>query len=433
VLVHTFGALREREFRLLWTSQLLSNAGSSLLLVALIFAVLDFGSARDLGLVLAALLVPNLVFLLVGGVWADRLPRQRVMLVADLVRGACQAIAAALLVGGEAQLWHLFVLAAGYGTATAFFNPAANGLVPETVPAARLQEANALMAISRRVTNVAGPAVSGVLVAVFGPGWVFAIDAVSFFVSALFLAAMRPSRREVVRERFAAALVRGWQEVRSRSWIWASILYFGVWNLAFAPFYVLGPVIAKRDLGGAEAWGSILTLTAVGYLAGGAIALRFRPERPLLVGYLLIAAYAAPLVLLAYPARAAFIGIASALGAATLEIANTLWFTQLQRRVPRDALSRVLSYESLGSLLFQPVGYLLAAPVAAAIGEQATLLGAAAVLWTAAVVVVMAVPGIRGLRDQAPEPVPARSGHPRPRAFGSAGGSPGRARRAPPP
>src|SRR5213593_2231515 len=127
VLAHTLGVLREREFRLLWAGQLLSNAGSSLLLVALIFAVLDLGSAPDLGLVLAALLVPNLVFSLVGGVWADRLPRQHVMLGADLARGAIQLIGAGLLVSGAAELWHLILLAAAYGTANAFFNPAANG------------------------------------------------------------------------------------------------------------------------------------------------------------------------------------------------------------------------------------------------------------------------------------------------------------------
>jgi MFS family permease len=405
VLAHTFGALREREFRLLWGGQLLSNAGSSLLLVALIFAVLDLGSAPDLGLVLAALLVPNLLFLLVGGVWADRLPRQRVMLAADIVRGVVQGVGGVLLVSHEAKLWHLIVLVAIYGTANAFFNPAGSGLVPDTVSAERLQQANALMTLSRRATNVFGPALSGVLVGLFGPGWVFGIDACSFFLSAAFLATMRPTRRAVPRERFTAELVRGWNEVRSRTWIWASIVYFGIWNLAFAPFYVLGPVVAKRDLGGPEAWGLVLTETAVGYIVGGAIGLRFRPERPLFVGYLLIATYAVPLALLAYPSPAALIGVAAGFGAATLEIANTLWFTALQRGVPREALSRVLSYEALGSLLFQPVGYLIAAPLATAVGERTTLLGAAATLWIAAVAFA-SVPSIRGLRSDEPTPAP---------------------------
>src|SRR5881397_3749706 len=183
------GALREREFRLLWIGQLLSNAGTSLVLVALTFAVLDLspakdtglGGAPDLGLVLAALVIPNLALALVGGVWADRLPRQRVMLGSDLVRGTAQTCAAMLLVSGRAELWHLLVFAAAYGSANAFFAPAANGLVPEVVSPERLQQANALMTISRRATTVLGPVLSGFLVATIGPGWVFGIDGISFF------------------------------------------------------------------------------------------------------------------------------------------------------------------------------------------------------------------------------------------------------------
>jgi MFS family permease len=410
VLAHAFGALREREFRLLWIGQLLSNAGTSLLLVALTWAVLDLGSAPDLGLVLAALVVPNLALTLVGGVWADRLPRQRVMLASDLVRGTAQTCAAMLLVSGRAELWHLLVFAAAYGSANAFFAPAANGLVPETVSAERLQQANALMAISRRATTVLGPVLSGVLVATIGPGWVFGIDGISFFASAVFLAAMKPTKRPEARQRFVTELVRGWREVRSRTWVWASIVYFNVWNLAFAPFYVLGPFVVERHLGGPFAWGAIFALTGLGYVAGGAVALRFRPARPLFVGYLLIAIYALPLALLAYRVPAALIAIAAFFGAATLEIANTFWFTTLQRRVPREMLSRVLSYDALGSLLFTPVGYMLAAPVAELIGDRATLLGAASMLWISAVAVSI-VPSIRNVRADdvlAPEVEPVK-------------------------
>ena len=402
MLAHALGALREREFRLLWIGQLLSNAGTSLLLVALTWAVVRLGSASDLGLVLAALVIPNLALALVGGVWADRLPRQRVMLASDLVRGTAQTCAALLLVSGRAHLWHLLVFAAAYGSANAFFAPAANGLVPETVRPELLQQANALMTISRRATTVLGPVLSGFLVATIGPGWVFGIDGISFFASAAFLAAMTPTLRPDIRRRFSAELVSGWREVISRTWVWASIVYFTVWNVAFAPFYVLGPFIVKRDLGGSFAWGAIFALTGLGYIAGGAASLRFRPARPLFVSYLLIAVYALPLALLAYRAPVAIIGAAAFFGAAMLEIANTFWYTALQRRVPRERLSRVLSYDSLGSLLFTPVGYMLAAPIAGLIGERATLLGAASILWVTAVIVA-AVPSIRNVR--AVEPV----------------------------
>jgi MFS family permease len=420
VLAGTFGALREPEFRLLWVGQLLSNAGNSLFPLALIFAVLEHGEASDVGIALAAMMIPNLLLTLVGGVWADRLPRQVVMFGSDVVRGTVQTLGAMLLVSGRAELQHLVILAIVYGSANAFFVPAASGLVPETVSRERLQQANALMSISRRATSVGGPLISGTLVAAIGPGWVYGIDGITFFASAVFLAAMTPTVKAVRRERFVTALVDGWREVRSRTWIWSSLAYFSAWNLVFAPFYVLGPVVAKRDLGGELiwgieiggelAWGIVLAMMGIGYLSGGAVSIHFRPVRPLFVGYLLIATYSVPLVLLAYSASVLMIGAAAAVGAATLEIANTLWYTTLQKRVPDKTLSRVMSYDTLGSLLFLPLGYLLVGPVADAVGERAALLGAAFVLWLGAVIVA-AVPSVRNLRDEdvrAEPPPPAR-------------------------
>jgi MFS family permease len=397
------GALQEREFRLLFVGQTLSQAGSAILPIALIFAVLEFGSASALGIVSAALLVPNLCLMLFGGVWADRLPRQKVMLYADLVRAASQAVAAFLLIAGGAAVWNFALLAALYGTANAFFNPASTGLVPDTVSAGRLQQANALMSISRTSAAVLGPAIGGALVALVGPGWVFGVDAVSFVLSAAFLARLRLPRRRVVRQGMRSELARGWREVRSRSWIWISIGYFGIWNLAFAPYWILGPIVAKRDLGGAADWAIVMTLAALGGIAGGFVALRFKPRYPLRTGYLLIALYALPLLLVVRPFPAVVIGIGAAIGSATLEISNTLWLTTLQERVPREALSRVSAYEWLGSLIFQPLGFLLAGPLAALFGIRPTLIGAACILVVSALLVT-AVPSVRGLRRGVPEP-----------------------------
>ncbi len=404
--VTRLGSLGEREFRLLFIGQTLSYAGSSILPIALIFAVLEFGSASALGIVSAALLVPNLCLMLFGGVWADRLPRQKVMLYSDLVRGGTQAVAAFLLIAGGAHLWNFAVLAALYGTANAFFNPASTGLVPDTVSPGRLQEANALMSLSRTSLAVAGPAVGGALVALFGPGCVFAIDAASFLASAIFLGLIRlPSRPRVMREGMRSELARGWREVRSRSWVWISISYFGIWNLAFAPYWILGPIVAKRELGGASDWAIVMTLAAAGGIAGGFVALRFRPRFPLRAGYLLIALYALPLLLLAKPFPAVVIGVGAAVGSATLEISNTLWYTTLQEHVPRDALSRVSAYDWLGSLIFQPVGFVLAGPLASLLGIRTTLFAGAAVLASAALIVT-AIPSVRELRrrDSDPEP-----------------------------
>jgi MFS family permease len=396
------GALQEREFRLLFVGQTLSQIGSSILPIALIFAVLEFGSASALGIVSAALLIPNLCLMLFGGVWADRLPRQKVMLYADLVRGASQAVAAFLLIAGGAAVWNFALLAAMYGTANAFFNPASTGLVPDTVSAPRLQQANALNSISRTSCAVLGPAIGGALVALVGAGSVFALDSVSFVLSAFFLARLRVPRRTVTRTGMRSELARGWHEVRSRNWIWISIGYFGIWNLAFAPYWILGPIVAKRDLGGAADWALVMTLAAAGGIAGGFVALRFKPRYPLRTGYLLIALYALPLLLIARPFPAVVIGIGAAIGAATLEISNTLWFTTLQERVPRDALSRVSAYEWLGSLIFQPLGFVLAGPLAGLFGIRPTLIGAACVLVLSALVVIT-VPSVRDLRRGEPE------------------------------
>ena len=281
------GVLEEREFSILWLGQAMSALGSSLVPVALAFAVIDLtGSASALGLVLSAAFVSRVVLLLVGGVVADRLPRQSVMLGADLLRTVSQGLAAGLLITGHARLWELVVLIALFGAGDAFFAPASTGLVPETVRAERLQQANALMSLSRSVALVAGPTIAGLLVTAVGPGWVFAIDAATFAVSSASLACLRLPRSvsEAPRATVLVELRDGWREVRSRTWVWATVVRFSLSNLAIAPLFVLGPFVAEESLGGATAWGLIGTAGGIGAVLGDAAALRLRPRRPLLVG-----------------------------------------------------------------------------------------------------------------------------------------------------
>src|SRR5918912_3498257 len=190
-------ALRRRDFRLLFTWQVVSLVGDGMVAVALAFAVLDLtGSVADLGFVLAARNVPLVAFLLVGGVYADRLPRRTVMVAADLVRCASQGTLAALLISGHAHLWQLLVLQAVHGTGSAFFNPASIAVIPETVEAELLPEANALRGIAFAVGDLVGPALAGILVVAFGSGWTIALDAATFALSAAALAGVRPAPRE---------------------------------------------------------------------------------------------------------------------------------------------------------------------------------------------------------------------------------------------
>jgi MFS family permease len=404
----SLGALAEPRFRLLWTAHSLSAIGDSMIVVAVAFAALRIGgSPTSVGLVFAANLVPRAALMLVGGVWADRLPRQYVMLTADLVRGVGQSVGAFVLLTGRAELWQLAVIAAVHGAGAAFFVPASSGLVPDTVSPARLQQANALMGISRHVFGVAGPALSGVLVAAFGPGWVYAVDAVTFAASAWFLVRLPVLESAGERKNFVADLVEGWRELTARTWVWASILYFAVWNLAIAPFFVLGPVICERELDGARDWGLIMTGGSIGAVVGGLFALRVRPRRPLATGYLLISIAAVQPVLLIRPFPVLVVAVAALAAWITLDFSVALWQTALQQHVPREALSRVSAYDWLGSLLFLPAGFALAGPLSDQIGIDATLWLSGVVL-LASNAAILAVPGVRRLR--APETrLPARA------------------------
>lgn len=394
------GALEERNFRLLWLGQTGSTVGDGLTFVAIAFAVLGIGgTATDIGIVFAAYSLPNVVFLLAGGVWADRLPRNLVMLTSDAMRAVVQTALAVLLFSGTAEIWHIVLAAALHGTASAFFAPASTGLMPQVVSASRLQQANALMAVSRGAAFIIGPAVSGILIAASGPGLVFAIDAVTYVLSMSTLALLRIERpvAGAGHASFASELAHGWREVRSRSWLLASLLTFAVSNVALGAFMVLGPVIVDRELGGAAEWGVILTAGAVGALIGGGVALRWRPARPLLIGFAAMLIAASRTLALIPPFPVVVIALSAMATLAAISIANTLWETVLQQRIPQASLSRVSSYDWMVSLVFQPVAFALVGPLAAAIGEVPTLLLATGI-GLAANGGVLLVPSVRNMR-----------------------------------
>jgi predicted MFS family arabinose efflux permease len=392
------GALREREFRLLFVGQTVSLLGDGMVGVALSFAILDLtGSVSDLGFVFAARTIPLVVFLLVGGVFADRMPRRAVMLTADAIRLATQGVIAALLISGHAQIWELVVTQAFYGMATAFFNPASTGLIPTVVSAARLQQANALRGLSMAAGNVAGPALAGVLVATASPGWALAVDSASFGVSAFFLARLRlPAHERLPVKPFLDDLHEGWREVASRTWVWSILLFAGVGNMAGAVFFILGAYVAKRSLGGAGAWALITAAIGVGSIVGGVLALHLRPRRPLLTANIGLAFFALPPALLALHVPAAGVAVGALFSGLAGAVFNPLWETSLQRHIPRRALSRVSAYDWLVSLALQPIGQMLVGPIAAGIGINATLWGAAGIFVVGAAA-VLAVKDVREL------------------------------------
>src|SRR4051794_658643 len=344
-------------------------------------------------------MVGQILFVLVGGVWSDRLPRQRVLIGSDVLQAATYGVLALVLVAGSAQVWQLAAARLVAGIAGAFFLPASGGIVPELVPTSLLQQANALLGLSRSVTSVGGPALAGVLVALSGPGLVFAIDAVSFVVSAALLLRLRVPNPRVTgeRESFARELADGWKAVISRPWYPVNLMAHALWSCAIAFFFVLGPVVAQDQLGGAAAWGLISAAIGVGLVVGGVVALRYRPRRPLLVGNLALVPAVAPLLALAMPYPAWVIAALTAVAYAGLAFLNEVWGAVVGELYPSDILARVESYDWLFSIIAMPLGYAMAGPVADQVGTGPALAGAALLLGLPSLA-VCALPGVRGLR-----------------------------------
>jgi predicted MFS family arabinose efflux permease len=371
--------LRYRDFRSVFFAGLVSTFGDFFVPIAISFAVLDLtGSASDLGLVLFARILGQVLLFLAGGVWADRFPRQHVMVASNVVRFFSQGLLGLLLVSGHAEIWQLVALQFVHGAATGVFRPAASGLTPQLVPPEQLQAANGLMYLTLSIGGILGPAVGGVLVATAGAGWAILGDAVTFAIAAVLLVRIPPlGFVERPRESFWRELGTGWNVVRSRTWLWASILDFALFQMIYlASIMVLGPLVAKQSLGGAGAWAVILVAFSFGTLLGNMWAIRVRPRRPLVFAWSVILLCGPSLVLLAFRAPAWTIALTEVASGLAIGVAGTVWETTLQRNVPREALSRVSAYDWMGSTALRPLGLAIVGPIAAAIGVKETLLAA---------------------------------------------------------
>ena len=398
------GALRERDFRLLFGATTITTAGDRIAGIALTFAVLDIASATALGVVFAVRQGVQALVVVGGGVLSDRLPRNLVLVGASLVQGVAQAATAACVLSGAGGIEAIVVLQAVYGVGLGLVIPAEVGLVPQTVRPERLQQANALQGMTRNLVGVLGPAIGGVVVVLGSPGTALALDAVSFFVCADILRRIRvPPREDTDTPGFLAELREGWQEFASRTWLWASVLFFGIGNLTFAGWNVLGPAIAEERLGGAGAWAAILTAGGVGAVVGGVLAIRFRPDRPMVACVLAAMLISLQALSLALGAPTWLIAVAAFFGGLGLAVHLTLWFTVFQQQVPERAQSRVASYDTLGSFVLVPVGTALVGPVAEAIGLTETLWICLIVMW-ASWLAILALPSVWAIRRGAPAP-----------------------------
>ncbi|MEV4888046.1 MFS transporter [Nonomuraea sp. NPDC055795] len=400
------GLLRDHRFTLLLSARTISVLGSAFAPVALAFGVLGLpgANASTLSVVLTAQSLPMVLFMLVGGVIADRFPRQLVMMTGEWVNCAAYAALAAMLFTGWTPLPALATAAALGGIAMAVLFPALTGIIPEVVPADRLQTGNALLGLGANTSRVAGAVLSGITVTLVGGAWALAVSGLMFGVSGLLIQFLRlpphvrtgAARHSVLRD-----LKDGWTEFRSRQWLWVVVAQFSVMVMALqAAHGVLGPLLAKEHLGGAGAWSAVLAGEAVGTLVGVVVALRLRPKRPILVATLLCFPSALPYLLLGVDAPLWVVVAGAFLLGVCFDVFGVLWQTTLQREVPPEALSRVSSYDALGSLMFGPLGLLLAGRLAVMVDARSAMLVCAGVVVVSTAAALLS-PGVRNLR--APE------------------------------
>ena len=368
---------RARDFRLLWLGQSVSTIGDALVLVAVgLFVTRLTGDPGDVGLVLGAYSLPLVLFVLLGGVLADRLPRRRVMVISDLVRCVLHGTLALLIATGVVQIWHMVVIGALFGTAEAFFRPAYTGLVPQTVDEADIQPAQALSGVSAEVAEILGPALATALVLGVGGAAAFAVDAATFAVSAAFLVLLR-TRDRGQRPEPATVLVelrQGWVAVRERAWVWATVLTFSVTLLvALAPFFVLGAAVARDVYGSDAVYGLSNAAWGVGTVTGAVIGSRWEPLRPMRAAVIGAVPWPLALSLFALGPPVGLLYLAMAVSGVGIGLFAVWWETALAQRIPPHLLSRVSAWDWMGSLALMPVGYLLAGPVAARLGATEVL------------------------------------------------------------
>src|SRR3954463_11645342 len=400
-------ALRERNVRYLVAEGAVDALGNNMAAIALAFAVLQIGGTSDLGYVFLAREIPTAIFLLAGGVWADRVSRKALLVFGDLATGSAQAATAVLFLTHHATVWRVALLQMVFGVAGAFTRPASTGLIAQAVSHAHLQEANALLNLSRSTLRVVGPALGGLIVVLANPGWALAVDAATFFVTAALQLQLRiPATERPPRTRMLHELREGWTEFASRTWLWMMVASFGLFQLTLFPsLLVLGPTVAESHLGGAGAWGLILAFQGVGSIFGGLIALRLHPRRPLVAATLLCVPIALVLALLGAAAPVPLLCFAGFVAFLGLTCGDIIWFTTFQLQVPDHLMSRLSSFDWFGSVALNPLGYALVGPLANVLGVATTLYLAAALNCVVSLAVA-STPAIRGL-ERRPAAQPA--------------------------
>jgi MFS family permease len=398
-----FRPLRERNFAWYFASRFSNTLGSMMAGVALTFAVLDVtDSATALGQVLAARTIPMVLFLVFGGVIADRFPRTLVLQLSNLLSALTQGLVAWLVISGSAELWMIVVLEVCNGTVSAISFPAMAGMVPQLVQREQLQPANALLSLSRGGLTIVGPTLSALLVVTVGSGWALAADAVSWLVAAVLLSRVRMPPRPPVEEQpnTLRELREGWTFFIGTTWLWVVVLAFAVLNaIHTGAWFTLGPARAKDTIG-EQGWGFVLSAESVGLLLMTVVLLRIQIQRPLLVGMLGCSLMGVPMMVLGVEPHLLALLLTTFVAGAGIELFSMGWNLAMQENIDDRMLSRAYSYDALGSFVAMPVGQLLYGPLGEAFGYRDVLLVSGA-LYLAVALLALSSRSVRTLPRRA--------------------------------
>ena len=367
----------------MFIAYLISYTGTAMAPIAMAFGVLELtGSTKDSAIVIAAPTFAAVAVLLFGGVVADRTSRKKVIYSADMLAMCAQFVLAYLLLSGNASIFWLTFFMLLNGVALAFHAPAATGLIVQLVDKEDLQSTNAILGMARNGAMAGGAALGGILVALFGAGMTLAIDAASFAVSALLVFSLKPKEQA---QPEAASVIQdlklGWKEFTAHTWLWVIVLQFAFVVAGIeSVFGLIGPAVARQELGGAVAWGIIASAFGVGMFFGGITAIKIRPKHPMRVGTFCVFFLAALPLALMWSLPIYVMAIAAFAGGITIQIFAVIWYTLLQTKIPPHMLSRVSAYDHLGSIALAPLGIVAAGILYETFGYQTTLLLAAAII-----------------------------------------------------
>ena len=393
-------------FRTLLIARIISNVGNGLGPIALAFGVLSLEGATptSLSIVMAAQLGPMVVFMLFGGVLADRYPRALVVGTSDIFLSGFVVANGIMLINGSATVMSMAIIAFISGSLNALWWPAFAGLVPEVVPEEDLQSANSVIGLGANAANIAGTVAGGIIVAGIGAGWAMVTDGISFFIAGILVFTLRKfgKTRDTTEHTPSVFedLAHGWKEFSSRSWVVTVVAGYCILNMIFeSALGVVGPVHAEQELGGPKPWSYILAALSVGMMAGVLVSLKVRPKRPLLIALVAQLGVAVWIFTIGVTNWIPLIMVSAFFAGIAFDFFFVLWQTAMQSNIPRESLSRVSSYDAFGSLVFAPFGLVIAGPITERIGTEQTLIGMG-IIFAVVLAAMLSVASVRNLRGQ---------------------------------